>query len=151
MKKNIRKIFIVINILIYLPLVVLMLLVYGGGRDYSLNQKEDSFLIGASYMTMNNEFYKILNEEISNRAELEEDQVILRDPALSAQRQIEQIEEMIHMGIHVLVVTPVDWKSLSGVLKKAKEQGIFIVVVDSNLEDESLASIRLWFPPAVPV
>ena len=34
MKKNIRKIFIVINILIYLPLVVLMLLVYGGGRDY---------------------------------------------------------------------------------------------------------------------
>ena len=81
MKKNIRKIFIVINILIYLPLVVLMLLVYEGGRDYSLNQKEDSFLIGASYMTMNNEFYKILNEEISNRAELEEDQVILRDPA----------------------------------------------------------------------
>lgn len=143
MKKNIRKIFIVINILIYLPLVVLMLLVYEGGRDYSLNQKEDSFLIGASYMTMNNEFYKILNEEISNRAELEEDQVILRDPALSAQRQIEQIEEMIHMGIHVLVVTPVDWKSLSGVLKKAKEQGIFIVVVDSNLEDESLADCTI--------
>lgn len=143
MKKNIRKIFIVVNILIYLPLAVLILLVFGGGRDYSLNQKENSCLIGASYMTMNNEFYKILNEEISNRAELEEDRVILRDPALNAERQIEQIDEMINMGIQVLVVTPVDWKSLSGILKKAKDQGILIVVVDSNLEDESLADCTI--------
>ena len=104
MKKNIRKIFIVINILIYLPLVVLMLLVYGGGRDYSLNQKEDSFLIGASYMTMNNEFYKIMNEEISAKVEAEGDRFILRDPALDADRQKEQIEEMLQKGIDVLVV-----------------------------------------------
>ncbi len=143
MKKNIRKIFTAANILIYLPLAVLLLFVYGGGRDYSLNQKEGSRLIGASYMTMNNEFYKILNEEISNRAELEEDRVILRDPALSAERQIEQIDEMIQMGIEVLAVTPVDWKSLSGVLKKAKDQGIYIVVVDSDLEDESLADCTI--------
>ncbi len=28
-------------------------------KDHSVNQKEHSSLIGASYMTMNNEFYKI--------------------------------------------------------------------------------------------
>ena len=38
---------------------------------------------------------------------------------------------------------PVDWKSLSDILRKAKEQGIFIVVVDSNLEDESLADCTI--------
>ena len=142
MDRNIRKVFIIFNFLLYLPLILLLAMGITG-RDYSRNQRRNGYLIGASYMTMNNEFYKILNEEISSRAELEQDQMILRDPALDADRQIEQIDAMIQMGIHVLVVTPVDWKSLSGVLKKAKEQGIFIVVVDSNLEDESLADCTI--------
>ena len=51
--------------------------------DISANQKEGSRLIGASYMTMNNEFYEILNEQISHRVEAEGDRLILRNPALS--------------------------------------------------------------------
>lgn len=143
MEKRVQKICIIVNILMYLPIIGVILFLFGDHRDYSMNHKEHSYLIGASYMTMNNEFYKILNEEINNRAELEEDQVILRNPALNVERQIEQIDEMIQMGIDVLVVTPVDWKSLSVILKKAKEQGIYIVVVDSNLEDESLADCTI--------
>lgn len=141
--KKLWKIFILFNLLLYAPLLVLALFLYGGRSDSALKQRQDSCLIGASYMTMNNEFYKILNEEISNRVELEEDRMVLRDPALSAERQIEQIDEMIQMGIDVLVVTPVDWKSLSDILRKAREQGIYIVVVDSNLEDESLADCTI--------
>lgn len=72
--------------------------------DYSLGQKESSYFIGASYMTMNNEFYKIMNEEISAKVEAEGDRFILRDPALDADRQKEQIEEMLQKGIDVLVV-----------------------------------------------
>ena len=142
MDRNIRKVFIIFNFLLYLPLILLLAMGITG-RDYSRNQRRNGYLIGASYMTMNNEFYKILNEEISSRAELEQDQMILRDPALDADRQIEQIDAMIQLGIDVLVVTPVDWKSLSDILRKAKEQGIFIVVVDSNLEDESLADCTI--------
>lgn len=65
-------------------------------------------LIGASYMTMNNKFYEIMSEEISHRIEAEGDTLILRDPALSVERQILQIQEMLDMGIDVLVLTPVD-------------------------------------------
>lgn len=36
-----------------------------GKKDFSAEQKEESRLIGASYMTMNNEFYKIISEEVS--------------------------------------------------------------------------------------
>lgn len=143
MKKNIRKIFIVINILIYLPLVVLMLLVYGGGRDYSLNQKEDSFLIGASYMTMNNEFYKIISEEISAKIETENDRLIVRDPALDANRQNDQINDMLDMGIDVLIVTPVEWKSLTPVLKRAKQQNVLVIVVDTNVYDEDFVDCTI--------
>ncbi len=142
MKLNIQRIFLLVNLLLYVPVAVLL---WAGlsRKDYSANQKENCYRIGVSYMTMNNEFYKIVNEEILNRAEMEGDQVILRDPALNADRQIEQIEAMLAMDVDVLVVTPVDGKRLSEVLNKAKEQGVYIVVVDTNLEDERLADCTI--------
>ena len=44
-----------------------------GKQDFSSEQKENGRLIGASYMTMNNEFYKIIGEEVSYRIEAEVD------------------------------------------------------------------------------
>ena len=139
MKLNVQRIFLLVNLLLYVPVAVLL---WAGlsRKDYSANQKENCYRIGVSYMTMNNEFYKIVNEEILNRAEMEGDQVILRDPALDAKRQIEQ---MLAMDVDVLVVTPVDGKHLSEVLNRAKGQGVYIVVVDTNLEDERLADCTI--------
>ena len=114
-----------------------------GRKDYSVNQKEQSRLIGASYMTMNNEFYQIISEEIKARIEAEGDRWVLRDPALDAGRQKEQIEEMLDMGIDVLVLTPVDWKGLKNVLEKARNQGVRIVVVDSDIAEEELADCTI--------
>ena len=112
-------------------------------EDHSLNQKKNSLLIGASYMTMNNEFYKIISEEINARVTAEGDRFMLRDPALSADRQIEQIEDMLEQGIDVLVLAPVDWESLTSVLKQAKEQGVYIIVVDTNVSEEELAGCTI--------
>lgn len=94
-------------------------------------------------MTMNNEFYKILNEEISAKVEAEGDRFILRDPALNAGRQIEQIEEMLSEGMDVLVVTPVDWESLTFVLERAKREGVRIIVADTNVQDDELADCTI--------
>lgn len=112
-------------------------------KDYSVNQKRNSHLIGASYMTMNNEFYKILSEEISAKVEAEGDRMILRDPALDEERQIEQIDEMLDMGIDILVLTPVNWESLNEVLERARSQGVFIVVVDTEVYDDDLVDCTI--------
>ena len=42
-------------------------------------------------------------EEINARIEAEGDRIVMRDPARDADRQIEQIEEMLYMGIDALV------------------------------------------------
>lgn len=96
--------------------------IFFSGRDYSVNQKENAHVIGVSYMTMNNEFYAIMSEEINARIEAEGDKIILRDPALDEERQREQISEMLDAGIDLLVVTPVDWESLTPVLQQAKNR-----------------------------
>lgn len=107
-----------------------------GKKDFSAEQKQESRLIGASYMTMNNEFYKIISEEVSYRAQAEGDRMIVRDPALNPERQAQQIEDMLAMGIAALVVTPADADSLKEVLQKAKEQGVYIIVVDTAVADD---------------
>ena len=111
--------------------------------DISANQKEGSRLIGASYMTMNNEIYEILNEQISHRVEAEGDRLILRNPALSVSRQVEQIGKMLDEGISVLILTPVDSDGLTDILKKARQQGVKIIVVDSNVSDEQLVDCTI--------
>ena len=106
-----------------------------GKKDFSSEQKENGRLIGASYMTMNNEFYKIISEEVSYRIEAEGDRLILRDPALNPERQTEQIEDMLDMGISALIVAPADSECLREVLKKARDQGVSIIVVDTAVAD----------------
>ena len=111
--------------------------------DASANQKAKGRLIGASYMTMNNEFYEILHEQISHRVEAEGDRVILRDPALSVDRQVEQIEMMLDKGISVLVLTPVNAEGLTEVLAKAHERGVKIIVVDSSVSNPELVDCTI--------
>ncbi len=92
-------------------------------------------MIGADYMTMNNEFYHIISESINSRIEEEGDQFIVRDAALDSARQIEQLNQMIEQGVDALVIAPVDWQSLTNVLDKARERGILVVIVDTDVND----------------
>ena len=140
---NFRRLLQILNLSVILLIAVLAGAYFLMRPDGSENQKEHSILIGASYMTMNNELFAIINEQIVHRAEAEGDRVVLRDPALNVDRQVEQIDDMLNMGIDVLVVTPVDAEGLNDVLKRAREQGVLIIVVDSDLADPSLADCTI--------
>ena len=57
--------------------------------------KEDPVKIGASYMTLNNPFYEVIDEEMRNIVEANGDILITLDPQLSVDKQIEQINYFI--------------------------------------------------------
>ena len=117
-------------------ILAVLLFFFLGGRDFSLEQKEDARLIGVSYMTMNNEFYTIISEEVAYRVEAEGDRMILRDPALDSGRQASQIRELLDMGISALVVAPADADSLADVLTEARDRGVKVIVVDTAVADD---------------
>ena len=140
---NFKRILNICNFIIALILVVLLAGYFLFHPDGSVSQDEDSVLIGASYMTMNNELFAIINEQISHRVDAEGDHMVVRDPALNLDRQVEQIEDMLDMGIRVLILTPVDSDAISDVLRRARKQGVIVIVVDSNLADPSLADCTI--------
>ena len=143
MDKKFKMICHMILLLVNAAVIAAGIFFFGSGRDFSQNQKENSLLIGASYMTMNNEFYKIISEEITYRVEAEGDRMVLRDPALNVNRQIEQVQEMLDMGIDVLIITPVDLQSVTEILEQAKRQGTIVVVLDTNVQSDELADCTI--------
>lgn len=111
--------------------------------DGRLPWKTDTYRahrFGATYMTMNNPFYEIIDDEIRNVLEARGDVLITRDPALDVEKQIAQVREMIERRVDGIFINPVDWKSIGPAIEEAAEAGIPIIVVDSDVYDAQMVS-----------
>lgn len=98
-------------------------------------ERERSLTFGATYMTMNNPFYEIMDDEIRSVLEARGDVLITRDPALDVEKQIEQVQEMIDRKVAAIFINPVDWKAITPALSRAAEAGIPVIVIDSDVYD----------------
>lgn len=108
--------------------------------DFSLRQVEHRHKFGAVYMTLNNPFYEIVDEEIRMEVERRGDVLITRDPALSVERQEEAVRELIDSGVEVIFINPVDWQRIAPALQAAKEANVLVIAVDTNVEEESFVA-----------
>ncbi len=93
--------------------------------------------IGATYMTMNNTFYTVINDEIRKKADDRGAVLKTLNPVLSVKNQCRQIETFIKEDFDVIIINPVSGTSrkLNEALGRAKRHGIKIVVVDSQMKN----------------
>lgn len=131
MKKKIGIFF--ICLLFFIAAVMAGSTLYAYGRKEVSGLKVDPVMFGATYMTLNNPFFEVIDQEMRNVIEANGDVMISMDPQLSIERQIDQIHYMMEQGVQVLIVNPVDSKGLEAVLKEAKDQGIYIIAIDTNV------------------
>lgn len=108
-------------------------------NDFSLTQRENVHKFGATYMTMNNPFFEVINETIRATVESNGDILITRDPALDAVRQTQQIYDLIDEGVEAIFIAPVDFEEIIPAVEYGREKGIKIIFVDTEIYDESLA------------
>lgn len=116
--------------------------------DYSISKnmqdiKKDPIYFGATYMTMNNPYFSVINNEIKARIEEEGDVLITMDPVLSLERQIEQIEYLIDEGVEAIFLNPVNKSGLHDVLEKCKQNNVKVIVIDTNVEEEDYYSTAI--------
>ncbi len=108
-------------------------------KDLSLTLTESAHKFGATYMTMNNPFFEVIDETIRATVESNGDILITRDPALDAVRQTQQIYELIDEGVEAIFIAPVDFEKIIPAIEYGREKGIKIILVDTEIYDESLA------------
>lgn len=130
-----RKIFLAMAIMILITAAIFCHFVT---TDYSLRQNEHRRKLGAVYMTLNNPFYEVIDEEIRTTVENHGDVLISRDPALSVDKQVEEIKELIDSGVELIFVNPVDWAKVEPALELARAAKIPVIAIDTNVEDDSL-------------
>ncbi len=124
---------------IVICIIVAVTTTWGVGKITSSNMIYGTTVpkkIGVTYMTYNNPFYTIINEEISKVAKKHGDTLITLDPAMSLKRQKEQMNALIEQKVDVIVLTPVDFEGLEPMIKKAYEANIPVIVVDTNVKDD---------------
>ena len=115
--------------------ISIVLLFYSRNKNESGKAKRT---IGASYMTMNNPYFEVINEEIKAVVENKGDVLETRDSAMDAEVQAEQVEGFIDEKVDCILINAVDWKAIGSSLKKAKKAGIPVIAVDTLVYDQSL-------------
>lgn len=119
--------FIVIGLIMVLPLYF----IYTDPSFFSCRK------FGVTYMTMNNPFYEVINNELRKEIESRGDQLIVRDPLLDLEKQTEQIEQFISMDVDGIFINPVDSEAIEPVLRKAELAGIPVIAIDVPLSNSA--------------
>lgn len=134
--KTIIKMIIVLSVSI-----ILMIFGVYSYPDYKANVGQHRF--GATYMTMNNPFFEVINNEIKKAVEANGDVLITLDPILDVDKQNEQIFDLIEQRVDAIFVNPIDAKKIEIGLQAAKKAKIPVIVVDAPIYDESLVDCSI--------
>ena len=112
-------------------------------KDLSLHQNEKKTIFGGVYMTLNNPFYQIIDTEMRSLIEANNGILLTRNPSLNAERQQEQILELVDLGAKAIFVNPVDVDNIAPALIKAREKNVKIIAIDTNFPDNNLADCTI--------
>ena len=100
-------------------------------------------VFGVSYMTMNNPFYKIINNEILKVVEKNNDTLITLDPELDVDKQNEQIYKFIDQKVDGIFINPIDFEQIEPALQAAKRANSPVIIIDAPVSDESLVNCTI--------
>lgn len=140
-RRNLYTLILIITVAVIFA-VGLSLLVFAQ-KDLSLHQNEKKTIFGGVYMTLNNPFYQIIDTEMRSLIEANNGILLTRNPSLNAERQQEQILELVDLGAKAIFVNPVDVDNIAPALIKAREKNVKIIAIDTNFPDNNLADCTI--------
>lgn len=118
---------------------LLLLLLFDVVLDKPVDKKHLPKKFGATYMTMDNQFFEILNTSIQDVITSNGDQLITRDPAQNQEKQNEQISDMLSLKVDLIFINPVDWNKITPALDACKKAGVPYIFVDSDAPSDTCA------------
>ena len=125
---------------VIMPVLITMYLLFLSPNDLSARQTGKQRTFGATYMTMNNPYFQMLDAQIQSHLELRGDVLLTRDAAMDQQRQNQEIQELVDAGVCAIFMTPVEWDTSKEGVQIAAAAGVPVIVVDAPIQDPELAA-----------
>ncbi|MDO4440052.1 MAG: sugar ABC transporter substrate-binding protein [Eubacteriales bacterium] len=101
-------------------------------------EEKEGNLFGYSCIDIYNPYFDILKESIRGELEAKGDTLLVKNPDGDAQKQIQQIEEMIEEGVDAVFLSPVDWEAITPALEMLDEAEIPVINVDTQVKETDL-------------
>lgn len=108
--------------------------------DITAERTGNQQIFGATYMTMNNLYYQVLDAQLRAGIEAKGDILLTRDAAMDQDRQNQEIQDLIDAGVKAIFLTPVEWDTVKPGLEAAVKAGVPIIVVDAPVLDTDLVT-----------
>lgn len=119
------------GILWFRMVLVLSLVMLGVGCGKREGAGKKVFTVGALHPEMN-AFHSAIKNSIDKRAEEKSWKTIHFTAGVNAEKQLDQMENLIALGVDVILITPIDAKSIGVGVRKAVEAGIPVYGVDRS-------------------
>lgn len=107
-------------------------------EEEQLKGETKSNTFGYSCIDIYNPYYEILKESIRGELEAEGDQLIVKNPGSDAEKQNQQILEMIEEGVDAVFLCPVDWEAVTPALEALREAEIPVINIDTQVKETEL-------------
>lgn len=108
--------------------------------DLSRAQVEKGHVFGATYMTMNNPYYKVVDSQLRAILEQNGDVLLTRDGTMNQERQNEEIRELIESGAEAIFIACVDWDEVEEGIRYARQSGIPVIAIDTEVRNSDLVT-----------
>ena len=108
--------------------------------DIAANRTGNQLVFGATYMTMNNPYYQILDAHLRAEIEAHGDVLLTRDATMDQNRQNQEILDLIDAGVEAIFLAPVEWDTVKPGLEAAAKAGVPVIVVDAPVLDTELVT-----------
>ena len=101
------------------------------GPGSAAAESKKALTIGSLHPEMN-AFHASIANSVENRAKTKGWKVISYTAGVDAEKQLDQMENLIALGVDVILITPVDAKSICAGVKKAYDAGIPVYGIDRS-------------------
>jgi len=102
------------------------------------NNKTEEIRIGFSQAMTNDDWRRSMNNAMKLQASLNPNiDLTIYDANYEVEKQIEQIEQLIADSLDIIIVSPIQSKPITSVVKKAMDAGIPVLVVDRKTENQT--------------
>lgn len=121
-----------------IKLMIVLVILASGFGGLSAAKAEENYKIGFSTkMYSGNAFWVALVDAVEDGIHAG-DEYVMYDAQQDIQKQIQHIEDLIANEFDAIIVSASDSEALNPVLKKANENGIKVIIVDSGVSDDTV-------------
>jgi inositol transport system substrate-binding protein len=113
------------------PALLAACLAGGCNRGQSEQEAGDQLVIGATMLSMQNEFIVNISDEMEKKARELGVELVVVDAGRSALKQVEQVESFIAQGVDAIILNPCEVEASSAAVQKALAANIPIINVNS--------------------